>query len=452
MRRRSSSSKHDSGEDEPEIRHSDYFLDDKMPEEYFKQDIVKLAHDLHVPGWSSVTLDMAEDLNVVRITGALTNSVYSVRAPSYVKESLKQEYEGRILAQRIPQHLLLRVYGPQVDLLIDRQKELSTVALLTRNNIGPRLFGTFTNGRFEQFLNAKPLHHQDLWKPEISRLIAKRMREFHDNIALSAEQRAGGPVAWAMLKKWEVPAKERFQQLEIKDPGVTERVLQCGVDDFFRALSKVREHIEAQYKPGAIDKSLVFAHNDTQYGNILRVEPPKGSPLIMPQNEHRQLVVIDFEYSGPNVPAYDIANHFCEWMGDYHHPTMPHHIWLERYPNKEQQMNFINSYVEHGSADFNEAAMEAEANELYERVKLWKPIVSAHWALWGIVQTPIPGLEELESRDGMLTCRGSYDVVSSSPPNPVEIVDEVDEFDSLAYTQEKISLFWNDVRALGVNV
>ncbi|PRT56205.1 Choline kinase [Wickerhamiella sorbophila] len=452
MRRRSSSCKNDSGDEEPEIRHSDFFLDDKLPEEYFKQDIINLAHELHVPGWSSVALDMAEDLLVVRITGALTNSVYSVRAPSYVKETLKKEYEGRTLAHRIPQHILLRVYGPQVDSLIDRQRELSTVALLTRNKIGPRLFGTFKNGRFEQFLNAKPLHHEDLWKPETSRLIAKRMREFHDSIPLSAEQRAGGPVAWAMLRKWEIPVRERFEQLEVKDPGITERVLQCGLEQFLATIAEVRKHIEAQYKPGEINKSLVLAHNDTQYGNILRVEPPKGSPLIMPQNEHRQLVVIDFEYSGPNVPAYDIVNHFCEWMGDYHHPTMPHHIWLERYPTKEQQMIFINSYVEHGSPDFDEATMEAEANELYKLCKLWRPIVSSHWAFWGIVQTPIPGQEDLELRDGMLTCRGSYDVVSSSPPNPVEIVDEVDEFDCMAYAKEKISLFWEDVRALGVKI
>jgi choline kinase len=30
----------------------------------------------------------------------------------------------------------------------------------------------------------------------------------------------------------------------------------------------------------------------------------------VPQNEHRQLIVIDFEYSSPNLRGFDIANHF----------------------------------------------------------------------------------------------------------------------------------------------
>lgn len=47
-----------------------------------------------------------------------------------------------------------------------------------------------------------------------------------------------------------------------------------------------------------------------QYGNLLRVEPAMGSPLLQPSNEHRTLVVIDFEYASPNARGYDIANHF----------------------------------------------------------------------------------------------------------------------------------------------
>jgi thiamine kinase-like enzyme len=30
----------------------------------------------------------------------------------------------------------------------------------------------------------------------------------------------------------------------------------------------------------------------------------------MPSNEHRQLVVIDFEYAGANLPGFEFANHF----------------------------------------------------------------------------------------------------------------------------------------------
>ena len=48
----------------------------------------------------------------------------------------------------------------------------------------------------------------------------------------------------------------------------------------------------------------------TQYGNILRMMPEGESPLLLPANQHKQLVVIDFEYSNANVPGLEFANHF----------------------------------------------------------------------------------------------------------------------------------------------
>jgi choline kinase len=34
------------------------------------------------------------------------------------------------------------------------------------------------------------------------------------------------------------------------------------------------------------------------------------SPLLSAANEHKQLVVIDFEYANANVPGLEFANHF----------------------------------------------------------------------------------------------------------------------------------------------
>lgn len=51
----------------------------------------------------------------------------------------------------------------------------------------------------------------------------------------------------------------------------------------------------------------------TQYGNLLRIQPSGESPLLIPANEHKQLVVIDFEYASANVPGLEFANHFVWW-------------------------------------------------------------------------------------------------------------------------------------------
>ena len=48
----------------------------------------------------------------------------------------------------------------------------------------------------------------------------------------------------------------------------------------------------------------------TQYGNLLRMEPSHESPLLRPENVHKQLVVIDFEYASANTPGHEFANHF----------------------------------------------------------------------------------------------------------------------------------------------
>jgi len=49
----------------------------------------------------------------------------------------------------------------------------------------------------------------------------------------------------------------------------------------------------------------------TQYGNLLRLMPDdQASPLLIPANEHKRLVVIDFEYANANTPGLEFANHF----------------------------------------------------------------------------------------------------------------------------------------------
>lgn len=431
----------------PLIPHVDTFLNIYLPIEYFKQDIVKLCHDLKIPGWRLVTLEMANDLNLQRISGALTNSVYEVRAPAYVSKILKDERDVKGPGSRQPQNLLLRVYGRNVNLLIDRRKELAVVALLTSLNIGPRLFGTFANGRLEQFLNAKPLTRFDIRNSETSIQIAKRMRDLHDHVPLSDTTRLEGPEIWLSIEKWLIPALDRLGEMEEARTASAIDIFGAPAFVLKQAIHKYREWLDSQYNLENSTK-LVFCHNDTQYGNILRLEPPKGSPLLQPQNEHRQLVVIDFEYSGANPRAVDIANHFCEWMSDYHHPTKSYYIWEERYPTPTEQHTFVRSYVEHGSQDLEETAMLEEEKELLLDVRNWRAAVSAFWGLWGIVQ--VPADEEKDVQDAYLHITDEYKLREGSPMPPDEADPAENYFNYLEYSKCKFKLFWKDLEELNV--
>jgi len=162
--------------------------------------------------------------------------------------------------------LLLRVYGPQVEHLIDREAELQILRRLSRQNIGARMLGTFTNGRFEQYFYARTLTPQDLRVPETSDQIAKRMRELHEGIELLDEERTGGPFVWRNWDKWVARCGEILKFVDAQT-APKQRDLVLGVEwpVFLRVVERYRKWLAARY--GGLEhlqEQLVFAHNDVR--------------------------------------------------------------------------------------------------------------------------------------------------------------------------------------------
>jgi choline/ethanolamine kinase len=54
--------------------------------------------------------------------------------------------------------------------------------------------------------------------------------------------------------------------------------------------------------------------------------------------------LIDYEYSGFNPIAFDIANHWCEWAADYH-TASPHLLDFSQLPTRPQQAAFVRHYL-----------------------------------------------------------------------------------------------------------
>ncbi|KAI7111021.1 kinase-like protein, partial [Hortaea werneckii] len=222
---------------------------------------------------------------------------------------------------------------------------------------------------------------------------------------------------------------------------------------FRRTVERYRTWLEQQY--GGVDKvkdRLVFAHNDTQYGNILRMMPTGESPLLLPANTHKQLVVIDFEYANANCPGLEFANHFTEWTYNYHDERKPYACNTARYPTPEEQDRFVRAYIRHqpqhsvstpkmtplkpptGSStsldsmgsrpkptsnysDFmldarappgagpssqpsqdeiteSTAAEDADVARLLHETRLWRLANTTQWVAWGIVQAKVPGMPD----------------------------------------------------------
>ncbi|KAL5707185.1 hypothetical protein ACHQM5_025267 [Ranunculus cassubicifolius] len=123
----------------------------------------KLLHTL-ASSWDDVIDSNA--LEVVPLKGAMTNAVFAV---NWSTEKGK-----------LPRKVLVRIYGEGVDVFFDRNTEIATFECMSKHGQGPHLLGRFPNGRVEEFIHARTLSASDLRDPEISYLIATKLKEFHD--------------------------------------------------------------------------------------------------------------------------------------------------------------------------------------------------------------------------------------------------------------------------------
>lgn len=248
------------------------------------------------------------------------------------------------------------------------------------------------------------------------------------------------------------------------------------------------------------------------------MKPAGESPLLLPANEHKQLVVIDFEYASANLPGLEFANHFTEWCYNYHDPVASHVCNTRNYPTVEEQRRFIRSYVNH-RPQFNprasatpaavpslgpsssisefmldsrappqgyqeeekrrETAVEQQIEHLMQETKLWRIANTAQWVAWGIVQAQLPELDAKNTSDAeggsgeQRAAHLSSDRLSPEADKMAEAAhdkrpeglvaeaalngeemnhqdDDEEEFDYLAYAQERAMFFWGDVLALGL--
>lgn len=516
---------------------------DRKHWEQFKQNIVRLTHTLKVRGWRRIPIEKGDCIIVERLSGALTNAVYVVKPPKELPESDNTNSTRPYVSKSRPTELLLRIYGPQVEHLIDREAELGVLRRLARKKIGPRLLGYFTNGRFEEYLHARTLEARDIREPETSKQIAKRMRELHDGIELLPSEREGGSQAFNSWNKWidrcevvmtwlDTLVRREAEGHEPPSKRYTRRGFVCGVEwpVFKKAYQKYRKMLVAECGgENAIRRRLVFAHNDAQYGNLMRLNPPGDSPLLQPANKHRQLVVIDFEYAGANSPGYEFANHFSEWCYNYH-GEKSYAFNPSRYPTPQEQRLFIRSYVMHrpqftaaasatpemrgrektNVADFildtrtplgepamgydeeekaREEQVERDIKSLLLETRLWRMANAAFWITWGIVQANIPELDDppKKSKTERIVSaleRARDHLYAQSDPLDQDVKElqeaskhdrpetrsqedahnegdnhskedgteeeEVEEFDYLAYSQDRAMLFWGDCLQMGV--
>ena len=165
--------------------------------------------------------------------------------------------------------------------MISRPRELHVLHVLSSQyHIGPKVYGTFENGRVEEHFDSTALTPPEMRDRQVSSWIGARMAELHQVDIGTVE----GSAEWEIAAKknvraWLHPAREVLTL-----PSVSDSIRKdLDLDAFQAEWEHYMNWVDSQEKQFGASRR-VFAHNDTQYGNLLRLNNPKpGLP------EHRRV-------------------------------------------------------------------------------------------------------------------------------------------------------------------
>ncbi|OIW12568.1 hypothetical protein TanjilG_04732 [Lupinus angustifolius] len=300
-----------------------------------KEDIIQV-----IVAVASELGDVIEDVNtlqVIPMKGALTNEVYQIIWPTKKGEEVRKA--------------LLRLYGEGVEIFFNREEEIRTFECISMNGQGPRLLASFTYGRVEEFIHARTLSAVDIRDPETSALIASKMREFH-RLHMPGPRKVH---LWQRIRNW---------LSEVKTLCFPKDIIFFGLDNLDEEINMLEKLSSEGYQ------DIGFCHNDLQYGNIMMDE------------ETKSITLIDYEYASYNPVAYDLANHFCEMVADYHTDT-PHVLDYTKYPELDERQWFISIYL----SSEGKKPSNAKVDQLVNAAEKYTLANHLFWGLWGLISS-----------------------------------------------------------------
>ncbi|XP_031250822.1 probable ethanolamine kinase [Pistacia vera] len=299
--------------------------------------VIELCKDLFKK-WSKLDDSW---FSVERVSGGITNLL--------LKVSVKEENGNDV-------SVTVRLYGPNTDYVINRERELQAIKYLSVAGFGAKLLGVFGNGMVQSFINARTLIPSDMRNPKLAAEIAKQLHRFHQVEIPGSKE----PQLWNEISKF----FEKASALEFDD---IEKQRMYETISFEEVQKEV---VELKELTGLLNSAVVFAHNDLLSGNI------------MVNDEKEELYLIDFEYGSYNYRGYDIGNHFSEYAGydcDY-----------SLYPNTDEQYHFFRHYLRPDKPD---EVSDEDLEALYVEANTFMLASHIFWALWALIQAKMSPID-----------------------------------------------------------
>ena len=302
-------------------------------------------------GWGE---GAAASCEVTVITGGITNSLFRV--------------VNRQLDPSDPKmSVILRVFGDNTDLLIDRPRELSVLRQLNAIGFGAEVYETFENGRIEEYLESKALDAPQCTEQDTMCKIARTLAKFHGAQVDGPKE----PAIWDQLLGW----CDMASKLTFEDEAKRKSHAAIDFAELERAIG------ELQSRCDTLKPAIVFSHQDLLSGNIM-MHPTTGD-----------VTFIDFEYSGYGYQGYDIANHWNECMG--------FECDLSLYPSPEKRRLFVQEYIRAWDENASGAGKDCEA--LLLEADFFVLVSHLFWGVWAVIQVPTNAVRS-SARQSSATC------------------------------------------------
>ena len=176
---------------------------------------------------------------------------------------------------------------------LSEEEEVAIMNKLSQRNLAPRVIHAFQGGRIESFVTGRLITFDEIKSQSINHTIAKKLAQIHsmDNMLSKQEPGFNVEILFNFLDDFEKKRTVEAGDLSESDREIRSKILAFDV-------RREAEWIASLLR--SVSSRIVFSHNDVHMKNIFVLE------------EQKDLLLMDYEYSGYNYRWADLANHLCE--------------------------------------------------------------------------------------------------------------------------------------------
>jgi hypothetical protein len=225
-----------------------------------------------------------------------------------------------------PLAVLYRRLEGKENAILDFETEKEVFLTLGTQGIAAHCHHYDDTCRIESFYQGRTLVAADLFVPDNLRQIAGQLYRFHQ------------------IRPTGLPRQDFFELLHDKWGRLARKVLEENSASFPPDERAMCEDLREIYSPGTMEKvrrcipegELVFCHNDTYHGNIMKLDSG-------------EIKLLDFEFSCLNNKAYDFSNLFAETVMEHQQAESPYFRIVEPEYSEHELGMLINYYLDNAT-------------------------------------------------------------------------------------------------------